>query len=39
VVNSRKEMRLIGAVLRAEALGVVAEAIDGSKKPGFETSS
>lgn len=34
VVNSRKEMRLIGAIIRAEALGVVSEAIDGSGKPG-----
>ena len=30
VVNSRKEMRLIGAIVRAAALGVVAEASDGS---------
>ena len=34
VVNSRKEMRLIGAIVRAEALSVVSEAIDGSGKPG-----
>lgn len=39
VVNSRQEMRLVGAIVRAEALGVVAEAMDGSKKPGFETAT
>jgi CIC family chloride channel protein len=34
VVNSRKEMRLVGAINRVEALGVVAAAIDGTEKPG-----
>jgi CIC family chloride channel protein len=29
VVNNRGDMRLVGAVFRAEALGVVAQAIDG----------
>jgi hypothetical protein len=28
VVNTRRENRLVGAVVRAEALGVVSEAID-----------
>ena len=37
VVNSRHEMRLVGAIVRAEALGVVAEAVDGSRKPGLES--
>lgn len=36
VVNNPKEMRLVGAILRAEALGVVAEAIgSGQSKPGI----
>lgn len=30
VVNNRTDMRLVGAVVRAEALNVVAEAIDGN---------
>jgi CIC family chloride channel protein len=38
VVNSRLEMKLIGAVVRAEALGVVASAVDGAHKPGFDPS-
>jgi hypothetical protein len=36
VVNDRAEMRLVGAVVRAEVLGIVAAAIDGTGKPGFE---
>jgi CIC family chloride channel protein len=35
VVNNRTEMRLVGAIVRAEALGMVAEAIDGVNKPGM----
>lgn len=38
VVNSRKEMRLIGAIVRAEVLGMVAGAMDDSRKPGFEAT-
>jgi CBS domain-containing protein len=34
VVNNRKEMCLIGSVLRAEALGIVSGAIDAGGKPG-----
>jgi CIC family chloride channel protein len=37
VVTNRAEMRLVGALVRAEVLGVVAEAVDGSKKPGFNS--
>jgi len=35
VVNNRTEMRLVGAIVRAEALGMVSEAIDGANKPGM----
>jgi len=35
VVNNRVEMRLVGAVVRAEALGLVAGAIEGANKPGL----
>jgi CIC family chloride channel protein len=35
VVNNRTEMRLVGALVRAEALGVVAEAIDGRPAAGM----
>lgn len=34
VVNNRNDMRLVGAIVRAEALGVVAEAIDGHPSAG-----
>lgn len=37
VVNNRKEMRLVGALVRAEALGVVAEAIDGRPAAGMSS--
>jgi CBS domain-containing protein len=37
VVDSRADMKLIGAVVRAEALGLVASAVDGTRKPGFDT--
>jgi len=37
VVNNRSDMRLVGAVVRAEALGVVAEAIDGHAAAGLST--
>jgi CIC family chloride channel protein len=39
VVNSRSEMRLLGAVVRAEALGVVSEAVDSSIKIGIDSKS
>ena len=32
VVNNRKEMQIVGAIIRAEALGVVAEAMDTQSK-------
>ncbi len=35
VVNNRTDMRLVGSVVRAEALGVVAEAIDGRAAAGI----
>jgi CIC family chloride channel protein len=35
VVNNRSDMRLVGAVFRAEAMGVVAEAIDGKSTTGL----
>jgi len=35
VVNNRKEMRLVGALIRAEAMGVVSEAIGGHPAAGL----
>jgi CBS domain-containing protein len=37
VVSNRNDMRLVGALVRAEALGVVAEAIDGRTTPGMSS--
>jgi len=37
VVNNRNDMRLVGALVRAEALGVVAEAIDGRPTAGMSS--
>lgn len=38
VVNSLAEMKLVGALIRAEALGVVAQAIDVHTKPASQLS-
>jgi CIC family chloride channel protein len=35
VVNNHADMRLVGAIVRAEAMGVVAEAMETGRKPGF----
>jgi CBS domain-containing protein len=35
IVNNRTEMRLVGALVRAEALGVVAQAIEGRRTGGM----
>ena len=37
VVNNRADMQLVGAIVRAEALGVVAEAMDGTRKTGLSS--